>query len=82
MSNDTMIWLDRTGIRMTNLYGTAEDCQPGRTVEMLYDGMDRKDRGEVEWIKIRIDRPPRRSQRFESGTPQLALAPLFALYQL
>ncbi len=48
----TRVWLDRTMLELTNLSGTFEDCQLGRTVEVKYEDPERRE--VADWIKVRI----------------------------
>ena len=50
LTETTKIWLDRTGLRMSNQTGSAAECQPGRRVEVHY--VDHETNGEAAWIKI------------------------------
>jgi len=45
----TRIWLDRSKSRKTNPAGTYEDCEVGRSVEVMYD---HDDESAAAWIKI------------------------------
>ena len=57
ITEETKIWLDKSGIQQTNEVGSPADCRQGRLCEMkyVYDGETRKD--EAEWLKIRISEP-------------------------
>ena len=47
----TVIWLDRSGLRQPNSYGSYADLQPGRRIEVKFVGNDRA-AGTAEWIKV------------------------------
>jgi hypothetical protein len=47
----TWIWLDRSGMRETNLAGTFTDLEAGRRVEIKFVGEGVED---AEWIKIEM----------------------------
>jgi hypothetical protein len=48
----TRIYLDRSASGLTNLTGSFEDCQVGRTVEIKYADFRTKDA--ADWIKVRV----------------------------
>jgi hypothetical protein len=53
----TKIWLDRSGLRLTNLTGTFADLKPGLTVEVKHEGPERRSTGPAEWVKVQIPSP-------------------------
>jgi hypothetical protein len=57
ITEETEIWLDKSGIQQTNEVGSPADCRQGRLCEMkyVYDGEIRQD--EAEWLKIRVSEP-------------------------
>ncbi len=77
VSDDTVIWLDRTKLRLTNKVGTPADCKEGLLVEVKFVGNDRK-KGVCEWVKVRVSargRPrgqPRRRGAREDDTLKLS----------
>ncbi len=81
VSDDTVIWLDRTKLRLTNKVGTPADCKEGLLVEVKFVGNDRQ-KGVCEWVKVRVSaqgRPrgqPRRRGAREDDT--LKLSPRYA----
>ncbi len=54
ITEETKIWLDKSGIQQTNEIGSPADCRQGRLCEMkyVYDGKTRTDK--AEWLKIRV----------------------------
>lgn len=46
----TRIWLDRSALEQTNLVGTFDDLQVGRTVEIQY--VDHETKETADWIKV------------------------------
>lgn len=52
LTDETDIWLDRSGSGDRNVVGTADELQPGRRCEVryVYDGATRL--AEAEWIKV------------------------------
>ena len=52
LTERTLIWLDRSKIRLTNLTGTPEDCREGVRVEIRYENDD-PNRPAV-WIKVEV----------------------------
>ena len=74
LTDETQIWLDRSLLRRTNVYGLPDDCERGRFCEIKYtdnDPGDRDNPGTIEWIKIQIDEatPARRRGRAAVGGP-------------
>ena len=74
LTDDTQIWLDRSPLRQTNVYGLPDDCERGRFCEVKFtdnDPGDRDNPGTIEWIKIQIDEatPARRRGRAAVGGP-------------
>jgi hypothetical protein len=55
ITDETLIWLDRTPIRKTNLSGTFEDLRKGRRVEVKYKDPQRREL--AEWVKVEITEP-------------------------
>lgn len=66
----TDIWIDRSRILRTNLYGTAADCRPGRLVEIKFQDNRPRDGATCEWIKVQAREPSR-----EWRDPQSKSAP-------
>ncbi len=53
VSDRTTIWLDRTGLGLSNAKGAVTDCRRGLTAEVKYE---EPERGRLaEWIKLRIE---------------------------
>lgn len=50
LSDRTRIWLDRSGLRQTNLTGSESDLRVGSTVEIKYVDYERME--EAHWIKV------------------------------
>lgn len=48
----TYIWLDRTGFKQKNSYGSYADCKPGSRVEIKFK--DPETRTTAEWIKVEV----------------------------
>ncbi len=74
LTDETQIWLDRSPLRRTNVYGLPDDCERGRFCELKYtdnDPGDRDNPGTIEWIKIQIDEstPARRRGRAAAPGP-------------
>ncbi len=54
VTKTTRIWVDRSKLRESNTYGTFEDLQKGRVVEVKYEGIRRESTGPAEWIKVQV----------------------------
>jgi len=54
ISEECRIWLDRSRLKRTNESGNFNDCQKGRTVEVLFASKEK--RGTAAWIKILVER--------------------------
>lgn len=52
ISAKTHIWLDRTKLKQTNLFGGFADLQKGRRVEVKYVDAERPE--VAEWVKVEI----------------------------
>jgi hypothetical protein len=52
-NDETVYWLDRTSIRMTNLVGAITDCVYGRKVEIRFVNDDRE-ACVAAWVKVEI----------------------------
>ncbi len=52
ITDDTHIWLDRSQLRQTNLVGTWNDLEVGRTVEIKYVNLEAKD--QAAWVKVAV----------------------------
>jgi hypothetical protein len=52
MTGQTLIWLDRSGLKLPNLVGSYADIQPGRRVEVKFTDPIRRD--VAEWIKVEV----------------------------
>ena len=48
----TRIWLDRSGLKLPNLYGSLVYCKQGLLVEIKYRNNERKPGAVAEWIKV------------------------------
>ena len=48
----TRIWLDRSGLKLPNLYGSLVDCKQGVLVEVKYRNNERQPGAVADWIKI------------------------------
>ena len=64
----TKIWLDRSGLKLPNLYGSLVDCKQGLLVEVKYRNNERKPGAVAEWIKYRQQSDP-------DGSPFLTRVP-------
>ncbi len=53
----TNIWIDRSRIRRTNLYGTVADCRQGRLVEIKFTNDQPRDGATCEWVKVQAREP-------------------------
>ena len=74
LTDETQIWLDRSPLRRTNVYGLPDDCERGRFCELKYtdnDPGDHDNPGTIEWIKIQIDEatPARRRRGAAASGP-------------
>ena len=59
LTDETRVWLDRSGHAKRNLVGGFRDCEMGRTVEIRFE--DPETRAVAAWIKIAVpDATPRR----------------------
>lgn len=63
LTKESWIFLDRSGLRLTNLYGTAADCPNGALVEIKYAAAKDKDRPAIEWMKVEVTKAPPRPGR-------------------
>jgi hypothetical protein len=52
VTKQTLIWLDRSKLRVTNLEGTPEDCRAGVRIEVRHENDDRT--RPAEWIKVEV----------------------------
>jgi hypothetical protein len=48
----TRIWLDRSRLKLPNLYGSLMDCEQGLLVEVKYRNNERKPGAVADWIKV------------------------------
>jgi hypothetical protein len=55
ISPKTHIWLDRTRLKQTNVFGGFGDLQKGRRVEVKY--VDAQRREVADWVKVEITQP-------------------------
>lgn len=55
VTSRTKIWLDRSELRLSNTTGAFADLRTGLTVEIKYEGSERKSQGAAEWIKVRVE---------------------------
>jgi hypothetical protein len=55
VTGKTRIWLDRTGLKQTNLSGSFADLAKGRRVEVKY--LDPETRQLADWVKVEITEP-------------------------
>ncbi len=53
----TDIWIDRSRILGTNLYGTVADCRQGRLVEIKFQNNQPRDGATCEWVKVQAREP-------------------------
>lgn len=53
VTEETRIWVDRSGERKTNLVGGYEDCTAGRKAEIKFVDPDQKTT--AEWIKLEAE---------------------------
>lgn len=53
----TKIWLDRSKTRLPNQAGTFADLGKGLTVEVKFEGSERKSQGPADWIKVQLTEP-------------------------
>ena len=49
VTDDTDVWIDRSGSKRKNLHGSRADCSVGRRVEVMHVW---NDRSVARWIKI------------------------------
>jgi hypothetical protein len=54
ITDETKIYLDKSGLKKSNQVGSFADCKQGAYCEVLYESHTRKESGEAEWIKIRV----------------------------
>jgi len=54
VTNQTMIFLDKSGLNQKNAYGTLADCKNGMTAEVRFENDDRG--RPAEWIKLQVVR--------------------------
>jgi hypothetical protein len=50
LTKHTIIYLDRSKARLTNIYGTLADCKVGETVEVKFE--DNSPNKPIQWIKV------------------------------
>lgn len=50
LTKSTFIYLDRSKVKRSNIYGSLADCKVGDTVEVKF--MDNSRNKPVEWIKV------------------------------
>ena len=50
LTQSTFIYLDRSKVKRSNIYGTLADCKVGDTVEVKF--IDNSRNKPVEWIKV------------------------------
>ncbi len=55
ITDTTRIFLDRSKLKQTNLTGTFADLQPGRRVEVKYEGP--LPTPTADWVKVEIAQP-------------------------
>ena len=60
VTEKTIIYLDRSALKITNRTGTFADCRRGSLCEVLYTSHLRKREGEAEWIKVRVEKSGKR----------------------
>jgi hypothetical protein len=53
INNHSVIYLDRSKLKLTNTKGTLADIKPGSMIEVKY--VDNKPDGVIEWIKVQIE---------------------------
>ncbi len=67
LTKETRVYLDRSALRLTNLYGKAADCPDGALVEIKYaSGTEpgkAKGQPAIEWMKIQVTEAPRPAPR-------------------
>lgn len=56
VTSRTKIWLDRSGLGLTNQVGTIADLQQGSRIEVKYEGDERTPGAACEWIKVEVVR--------------------------
>ncbi len=61
ISERTRIWLDRSALKLTNLSGRIEHCQPGHRVEIHYEDPERREF--AAWIKLEVADSDARTSR-------------------
>ncbi len=54
VTDRTMIWLDRSQLRLANQAGRLTDLKQGLLVEVKYQDTAHKGRGPAEWIKVQL----------------------------
>ena len=52
ITNDTRIWLDRSGVKHSNLVGQTSDLATGSRVEVSY--VDPARRQSAHWVKVEV----------------------------
>jgi hypothetical protein len=50
VTDETDIWIDRSGVRQTNLVGSWSDLEVGRTIEIKC--VDYETKEEADWVKV------------------------------
>jgi hypothetical protein len=50
MTKNTFIYLDRSKVQLSNIYGTLADCKGGDLVEVKFE--DNSHSKPIEWIKV------------------------------
>jgi len=55
ISSSTHIWVDRSGLGLSNQKGRFEDLREGLLVEIKYEKGDGERKGPAEWIKVKVE---------------------------
>lgn len=54
VTEDTVIWVDRSKVTLPNKAGQLTDLRVGRLVEIKYANSAQRGRGAAEWIKVQL----------------------------
>lgn len=54
VTDRTQIWLDRSAMKLHNLYGSFASLKPDLRVEVKYEANESRQRVTAEWIKVQI----------------------------
>jgi hypothetical protein len=54
VTDRSMIWTDRSKLKLPNQKCSFSECAIGRTIEVKYVNTDQPGSGEAEWIKVQV----------------------------